>query len=98
MRLGQRPEHRHGEVAEQRLHGRGEVEHAEPDEEPAAGVAADQGVLLEGADQAVDDRAVDRHLLRELGDVRPSGDSARTRSTRRPRSSVCEVSAAMSPI
>ena len=46
----------------------GQVQHAEPDEEPGARVAADQPVLLESADQPVDDRAVDLEAVRELGD------------------------------
>ena len=91
-------EDRHGEVAQQRLHGGGEMEHPEADEEPPARVAADERVLLEGADQPVDDRAVDGQLRRQLGDGQSFGAAASTRSTRSPRSRVWEVSAVMWPI
>ena len=70
-RLGQRAQHRHRQVAQQGLHRAGEVEHAEPDEEPAARVTTDQSVLLERADQAVDDRAVDLEPTGELRDGQP---------------------------
>ena len=72
-RLGEPAQHRHGEVAQEGLHAAGQVQHAEPDEEPGARVAADQPVLLEGADQPVDDRAVDLEAARELGDRQALG-------------------------
>ena len=72
-RLGEAAQHRHREVAQQRLDPAGQVQHAEADEEPRAGVAAYEPVLLEGADEAVDDRAVDLEAPRQLGDGQPVG-------------------------
>ncbi len=45
-----------------------EPQHPEPDAGPAAEVAADQGVLLEGGQQAVDHGAVHTEAVGELGD------------------------------
>ncbi len=69
--LGELAEHRDRDVAQHRLHRGREVQHAEPDVQPAVAVAADEGVLLEGADQAVDDGAVDAQRLGERGDREP---------------------------
>ena len=70
--LGQGAQHRSRRLAQHRLHRRRELQHAEPDVEPALPVAADQCVLLEGADQPVDHGAVDPDLGGELGDGQPA--------------------------
>ena len=67
-RLGELAEHGDGEVAQHRLHGRAEPQHAEAEPQPAARVAADECVLLEGADEPVHDRPVDLEPGGELGD------------------------------
>ena len=67
--LGQPAQHRRGQLAEHRLEAAGQGQHAEPDVQPAVGVAAGQPVLLEGGHQPVDDRAVDADLGGQRGDA-----------------------------
>ena len=71
------------------------MKHAEADVQPAAAVASGQGVLLEGADEPVDHRAVDAEWAEISVTVRPRGVDGEEASTRSPRSRVCDVSVAI---
>ena len=71
--LGQRAQHRARELAQHRLQAAGQRQHAQPDVQPAAAVAARETVLLEGRHQPVDHGAVDADLGRERGDRHPAG-------------------------
>jgi hypothetical protein len=70
--LGQCAEHGTRELAEHRLQAAGQRQHAQPDVQPSAAVAAREAVLLERRHQPVDHGAVDTDLGREGGDRHPA--------------------------
>ena len=82
--LGEPAQHRCSDVAQHRLHRGREVQDAQADVQPRAGVAAYQTVLLERGHQAVDDRAVDLEPVGELGHRQPSGGAGQHREHPQP--------------
>jgi hypothetical protein len=66
--LGQCAQRGQGRLADQRMHLPPQAQHADPHPGAAAGVPADQGVLLQGGQQPVDHGAVDAELFGQLGD------------------------------
>ena len=66
-RLGQGTQYGHRDIAKNRLDSAGKVQHPESDEEPATRIAADQGMLLKGAHQAIGHRPVDVEACGQLG-------------------------------
>ena len=69
--LGQRAQHRAGQLAQHRLEPPGQREHPQPDVQPAARVAPGEPVLLQRRDEPVDHRAVDADLRGQRRDAQP---------------------------